>query len=198
MEVGKVPLLWIEIGLNMDAIEKINFTWGQQVHFAIYPFPSLILCLKRKLVNFNFRWTLENLNFQVGVGDFQHSPNQACHTQKWKVGSRHFMTFGTTFRVRVRVGDFSIPLMMNVAPKNEKLDLGILWHLEQLLWLTFGTTFRVRVGHFSIPPTMNVTTENEKLDLGILWHLEQLLGWGWVILAYPQPWTFHPNMKSWI
>ena len=46
------------------------------------------------------------------------------------------MTFGTTFRVRV--GNFNIPPIMNVTPKNEKLDLAILQHLEQLLGLGLG------------------------------------------------------------
>ena len=46
-----------------------------------------------------------------------------------------FVTFGTTFRVNVRVGHFSIPPTVNVTPKNEKLDLGILQHLEQILGL---------------------------------------------------------------
>ena len=65
---------------------------------------------------------------------------------------------------------------MNVTPKNKKLDLGILQHLEQLLGVI------VRMGHLSIPPTMNVTPKNKRLDLGILQHLEQILGlelgWG--------------------
>ena len=98
-----------------------------------------------------------------------------------KNGFRHFATFGTTFRVRVRVGHFSIPPTMNIAPKNEKLDLGILQHLEQLLGLGLGRVIS------AYPPTMNVTPKNKKLDLGILQHLEQLLGLGWIILAYPQP-----------
>ena len=105
---------------------------------------------------------------------------------------------------------------MNVTPKNKKLDLGILQHLEQLLGLglgwvisaypptvniapkmkvgfrhfvTFETTFRARVVISAYPPTMNVTPKHRKLDLGILQHLEQLLGLGlgWVISAYPQP-----------
>ena len=50
----------IEIGLNMNAIEQNNFRRGQQVHFTIYSPPFqyhyLILCLNRKLVNFNFKW----------------------------------------------------------------------------------------------------------------------------------------------
>ena len=50
----------IEIGLNMNAIEQNHFKRGQQVHFTIYPPPFqyhyLILCLNRKLVNFNFKW----------------------------------------------------------------------------------------------------------------------------------------------
>ena len=67
------------------------------------PFPSpYVLCLQRKLVNFNFRWKFENLNFQGG----------------W--------------------GIFSIPLTKHVTPKNEKFDLGILQHLEQLLGLGLG------------------------------------------------------------
>ena len=45
-------------------------------------------------------------------------------------------TFRTAFRVRV--GHFSIPSTMNIAPKNEKLDLGILRHLEQHLGLGLG------------------------------------------------------------
>ena len=40
-------------------------------------------------------------------GAFEHTPNHECHTQKEKVGFRHFVTFGTTFRIRV--GHFSIP-----------------------------------------------------------------------------------------
>ena len=62
--------------------------------------------------------------------------------------------------------------MINVTPKNQKLYLGILQHLEQLLGV------RVRVGHLSIPPTMNIALKNEKLDLDILQHLKQLLGLG--------------------
>ena len=50
-------------------------------------------------MNFNFIWAFENLNFQIRVGDFQHTPTKY------------------------------------VTPKNEKLDLGILQHLEQLLGL---------------------------------------------------------------
>ena len=38
---------------------------------------------------------------------------------------------------------------MNIAPKNEKLDLGILQHLEQLLGLGWVI--------FSIPPTKHIT-----------------------------------------
>ena len=44
----------------MNAIEKNHFKRGHQVHFTIYPPPLqyhyLILCLNRKLVNFNFKW----------------------------------------------------------------------------------------------------------------------------------------------
>ena len=49
----------IEIGLNMNAIEQNHFKRGQQVHFTVYPpfqYHYLILCLNRKLVNFNFKW----------------------------------------------------------------------------------------------------------------------------------------------
>ena len=80
--------------------------------------------------------------------------------------------FGTTFRVRVRMGHLSKPPTKHATPKNENLDLGIWQHLKQLLGLelglvisacpqpsmshqkievgsrhfaTFGTTFRVRV-----------------------------------------------------
>ena len=66
----------------------------------------------------------------------------------------------------------SIHPTMNVTPKNKKLYLGILQHLEQLLGVM------VRVGHLSIPPTMNITPKNENLDLGILQCLEQLLELG--------------------
>ena len=53
---------------------------------------------------------------------------------------------------------------MNVTPKNEKLDLGILQHLEQLLGV------RVRVGHFQHTPnqachTFRVTVKH--LGLGL-------------------------------
>ena len=48
------PLL---IEINMNAIEN---NWGQQVLFSNLPFPppqyNLILCLNRKLVNFNWIW----------------------------------------------------------------------------------------------------------------------------------------------
>ena len=40
---------------------------------------------------------------------------------------------------------------MNITPKNKKLDLGILQHLEQLLGLGLGWVI------FSIPPTKHVT-----------------------------------------
>ena len=45
----------------MNATEQNHFKRGQQVHLTIYPSPSfqyhyLILCLNRKLVNFNFKW----------------------------------------------------------------------------------------------------------------------------------------------
>ena len=46
----------------MNAIEQNHFKRGQQVHFTIYHPPPpfqyhyLILCLNRKLVNFNFKW----------------------------------------------------------------------------------------------------------------------------------------------
>ena len=46
----------------MNAIEKNHFKRGHQVNFTIYPHPPpfqyhyLILCLNRKLVNFNFKW----------------------------------------------------------------------------------------------------------------------------------------------
>ena len=71
------------------------------------------------------------------------------------------------------------PQTMNATSKNEKLDLGILWHLEQLLGLGWVIS--------AYPPTMNMAPKNEKLDLGIFQHLEQLykLGLGWVISAYP-------------
>ena len=102
---------------------------------------------EKETCEFNFTWTFQNLNFQVGVGYFQHTPNQACHTQ------------------------------------NEKLDLCILQHLEQLLRLGLGWVIS------AYPQTMNIASKNENLDLGILQHLEQLLGLGlgWVISAYPQP-----------
>ena len=59
---------------------------------------------------------------------------------------------------------------MNVTAKNEKLDLGILQHVEQLLGLGWVIS--------AYPSTMNVAPKNEKLDLRILQHLEQLLGLG--------------------
>ena len=45
----------------MNATEKNHFKRGNQVHLTIYPPPPfqyhyLILCLNRKLVNFNFKW----------------------------------------------------------------------------------------------------------------------------------------------
>ena len=55
---------------------------------------------------------------------------------------------------------------MNVAPKNEKMDLGILQHLEKLLGSELGWVIS------AYPPTMNIAPKNEKLDLGILQHLE--------------------------
>ena len=50
----------IEIGLNMNAIGKISFqersssTFYQSTHPFHYHY--LILCLNRKMVNFNFKW----------------------------------------------------------------------------------------------------------------------------------------------
>ena len=79
------------------------------------------------------------------------------------------------------MGHFSIPPYHEHAPKNKKLDLGILQHLEQLLGLGLGW------GISAYPSTMNVAPKNKKLDSGILQHLEQLLGLGleWVISACP-------------
>ena len=68
----------------------------------------------------------------------------------------------TVDRLHKHQDHFSIPLSMNITPKNEKLDLGILQHLEQLLGLGLGWVIS------AYPPTMNVTPKNEKLDLGIL------------------------------
>ena len=131
----------IEFGSHMSHVSEVN---GCILQSTPPPpsFPSLILCLERKLVNFNFIWAFENLNFWVGLGDFQYTKH--------------------------------------VTPKNEKLDLGILQHLEQLLGLGWGIS--------AYPPTMNITPKNKKLDLGILQHLEQVLGLGleWGISAYPQ------------
>ena len=44
----------IEIGLNMNAIEKNHCKRGHQV--PTFQYHYLILCLNRKLVNFNFKW----------------------------------------------------------------------------------------------------------------------------------------------
>ena len=52
--------LQIRIALNMNPIEQNHFKRGHQEHFTIYPPPFQyhyqILCLNRKLVNFNFKW----------------------------------------------------------------------------------------------------------------------------------------------
>ena len=64
---------------------------------------------------------------------------------------------------------------MDVRPKNKKLDIGILQHLEQLLGLRLVSVIS------ACPPTMNITPKNKKLDLGILQHFEQLLGLEWGI-----------------
>ena len=66
---------------------------------------------EKETCEFNFMQTFENLNFQVGVDDFQHTPNK------------------------------------HVTPKNEKLDLGILRHLEQLLGLGLGWVISVYTYH---------------------------------------------------
>ena len=89
------PSTRTELESHMSQVSEVN----KSILQSTPPLPSLILCLKRKLVNFNFILAFENLNFQVGLGDFQYTPNQACHTQ------------------------------------NEKLNLGILQHLEQVLGL---------------------------------------------------------------
>ena len=65
----------------------------------------------------------------------------------------------------VRVGHLSIPPTMNITPKNEKLDLGILQHLEQLI-------IRVRVGHFQHIPnqachTFRVRVKHFRLGSGL-------------------------------
>ena len=72
---------------------------------------------------FNFIWTFENLNFHVGVEYFQHTPNQACHTQNEK------LDLGILQHLKQLLGLGWVqhtPETMNVAPKNKKLDLGIL------------------------------------------------------------------------
>ena len=93
--------------------------------YNLLPFPSLILCLKRKLVNFSFMWTFEKaFRVRVALGYFQHTPSN------------------------------------HVTPKNKKLDLSILQHLEQLSGLGWVIS--------AYPPTMNVTPKSKKLDLGIL------------------------------
>ena len=96
------------------------------------------------------------------------------------------MTFQTTCRVRVRVGHFIIPPTRNVAPSNEKLDLGIFQHSEQLLGLGLGWCI-------SSYPNQECHTQNKKLYLGILQHSEQLLGLGlgWAISSYLQPGMSH-------
>ena len=69
---------------------------------------------------------------------------------------------------RLGWGIFSIPPTKHVTPKNEKLDLDILQHLEQLL----GLALRWVISAYH--PTMNITPKNEKLDLDILQHLEPM------------------------
>ena len=53
---------------------------------------------------------------------------------------------------------FSITPTKHVTLKNKRLDLGILQHLEQLLWLGLGWVIS------AYPPTMNITPKNKKLD----------------------------------
>ena len=53
------------------------------MHVTIYTPSSITHFMPEKeTCDLNFIWAFENLNFQVGLGDFQHTPNQACHTQK--------------------------------------------------------------------------------------------------------------------
>ena len=60
------------------------------------------------------------------------------------------------------MGHFSIlPQTMHVTPKNKKLDLDILWHLEQLLGLGLGGHFST---HVKRPPK---SSKNEMLILGL-------------------------------
>ena len=87
-------------------------------------------------------------------------------------------------------GIFSTPPIKHVTPRNKKLDLGILQHLEQVLGLGWVIS--------AYPPNMNITPKNKKLHLGILQHLEQVLRLGWDISAYPQSWMPHTKIKSWI
>ena len=56
--------------------KKNHFTSGQQVHFTIYPLPFITYFMPEKeTCVFQFH-TFENLNFQVGVEDFQHTPTK--------------------------------------------------------------------------------------------------------------------------
>ena len=54
---------------------------------------------------------------------------------------------------------FKTPQPSMLHPKNEKLDLGMYQHLQQLFRLGWVT--------FNIPLTKHVTPKNEKLDLGM-------------------------------
>ena len=55
---------------------------------------------------------------------FKIPPTNRVAPKNEKIGSRHVVTFGTTFGVRVRV-IFKIPPTNHVTPKNKKLDLGM-------------------------------------------------------------------------
>ena len=141
---------------------------------SAYP-PTMNVTPKNKKLSLGI---LQHLEQPLGLGWIISAyPQPWTLHPKWKYGFRHFVTFGTTLGLGLGWGHFSILPTINVAPKNEKLDLGILWHLEQLLGLGWVIS--------AYPPTMNITPKNEKLDLGILQHLEQLLGLGWVIFSIP-------------
>ena len=63
--------------IELSQVSEVNECILQPIPLSI-----TYLSLKKKLVNFNFIWAFENIDFQVGVWDFQHTLNQACHTYK--------------------------------------------------------------------------------------------------------------------
>ena len=98
LAVGKVPPR-IEIGLNMNALERNHFNWGQQVHFTIYPhpLPSSYFMPEKETCEFQFQMDIWKYEFFVFRSQWYWSKTMyitlAPHQdwQKWSLGHRDIL-----------------------------------------------------------------------------------------------------------